>query len=95
MNNLPRAEYPRPDFVRENFTCLNGEWDFVYDDEDLGLSQKWYQNTGDIFNKKIVVPYTYLCELSGINDQDFHDIVWYRRKVLFKREFICTKTQKN
>jgi beta-galactosidase/beta-glucuronidase len=86
MNNLPRAEYPRPDFVRENFTCLNGEWDFVYDDEDLGLSQKWYQNTGDIFDKKIVVPYTYLCELSGIDDQDFHDIVWYRRKVLFKKE---------
>ena len=86
MTNLPRAEYPRPDFVRENFTCLNGEWDFTYDDENLGLSEKWFKDTGDKFDKTITVPYTYLCELSGINDQDFHDIVWYRRKVIFKSE---------
>ena len=85
MTNLPRAEYPRPDFERESFTCLNGQWEFAYDDNDLGLSEKWYLGQEDRFNKRITVPYTYLCELSGINDQDFHDIVWYRRKVLFKK----------
>lgn len=72
MNNIPRDEYPRPDFVRENYTCLNGEWDFSFEE--------------DIFDQKIIVPYTYLCELSGINDHDFHDIVWYRKRVLFKRK---------
>nr|MCR5155681.1 glycoside hydrolase family 2 [Butyrivibrio sp.] len=85
MTKLPREEYPRPDFVRENFTCLNGEWDFAYDDDNIGLSQKWYTSTGNNFDRKIIVPFTYLCELSGINDQDFHDIVWYRKKVNFKR----------
>jgi beta-galactosidase/beta-glucuronidase len=86
MTNLPREEYPRPDFVRDNFLCLNGEWDFAYDDDNLGLSEKWYKDTGDKFDKKITVPFTYLCELSGINNQDFHDIVWYRRKVNFERK---------
>ena len=78
MTKMPRAEYPRPDFVRESFVCLNGEWDFAYDDDNRGLSEKWYEDKEDTFDKKITVPYTYLCELSGINDQDFHDIVWYK-----------------
>ncbi|WP_242838210.1 glycoside hydrolase family 2 protein [Butyrivibrio proteoclasticus] len=86
MNNLPRAEYPRPDFVRDSFYCLNGEWDFAYDDANLGLSDKWYENAGDAFDKKIIVPYTYLCELSGINNQDFHDIVWYKKEVSFTKK---------
>ena len=25
---MPRSEYPRPQFRRENWLCLNGEWDF-------------------------------------------------------------------
>ncbi len=86
MNDQPRNEYPRPDFVREIFTCLNGEWDFAYDDSNMGLSGKWFRGPEGVFDKKITVPFTYLCELSGINNQDFHDIVWYRRKVTFERK---------
>ena len=85
MTKLPRTEYPRPDFERDSFVCLNGEWAFAYDDKDLGLHEKWYEASGDIFDKKIIVPYTYLCELSGIDDQDFHDIVWYRRNIKCKK----------
>lgn len=85
MTNLPRTEYPRPDFEREHFVSLNGEWSFAYDDKDLGLNEKWYERPEDNFDKKVIVPYTYLCELSGINDQDFHDIVWYRRKINIKK----------
>ena len=29
---------------------------------------------------KIMVPYAYQTKLSGINMQDFHDIVWYRKR---------------
>lgn len=38
--------YPRPDFVRSNlqWTSLNGAWDFLFDDEDIGLSARWFHN---------------------------------------------------
>lgn len=85
-NKMPRAEYPRPDFVRDSFTCLNGEWDFAYDDKDLGISEGWHTGNAGGFDKKIIVPYTCLCELSGINDQDFHDIVWYKKKFNLKKK---------
>lgn len=84
--SIPRSEYPRPDFVRDSFQSLNGEWEFVFDDDDRGLSEKWYNSSFDGYDKKIIVPYTYLCELSGINDQDFHDIVWYRKRAVFERK---------
>ena len=86
MIHLPRTEYPRPDFERESFECLNGEWSFAYDDKNVGLHERWYEGAEDNFDKKIIVPYTYLCKLSGIDDQDFHDVVWYKRKVSFKRK---------
>ncbi|HZJ57199.1 MAG TPA: glycoside hydrolase family 2 TIM barrel-domain containing protein [Clostridia bacterium] len=66
MTKIPRPEYPRPQFVRENsWINLNGEWDFSFEE--------------DIFDRKITVPYAYQTKLSGINIQDFHDIVWYRK----------------
>lgn len=42
-NNKPRPEYPRPDFRRESFQNLNGEWAFAFDDADVGLDEKWYE----------------------------------------------------
>ena len=26
-----RKDYPRPELVRKNWVCLNGEWDFAFD----------------------------------------------------------------
>lgn len=61
----PRSEYPRPDFARENWLTLNGEWDF-----SIGT---------DSFDRKILVPFACESELSGIGDTGFHPVVWYRR----------------
>ncbi len=36
MNNIPRNEYPRPQLVRDNWLCLNGEWDFEIDNTLIG-----------------------------------------------------------
>jgi len=58
---------------------LNGEWSFEFDDEDVGELSKWY--LGKEFTKKIVVPYPYQSELSGINDKNYHRVVWYEKKV--------------
>lgn len=39
-----RTTYPRPDFVRHDlrWESLNGPWDFLFDDEDVGLDAKWH-----------------------------------------------------
>lgn len=29
-------DYPRPQFVRDAWQSLNGEWDFRYDDDNTG-----------------------------------------------------------
>ena len=31
---LDKLHYPRPQFVRENWIDLNGEWKFAFDDEN-------------------------------------------------------------
>lgn len=39
-------DYPRPDFQRPglHWQSLNGQWDFIFDDLDVGLSQQWQHN---------------------------------------------------
>ena len=40
--DVPRLEYPRPQFVRSIWFNLNGEWEFAFDDADEGLRLGWY-----------------------------------------------------
>jgi beta-galactosidase/beta-glucuronidase len=75
---VPRAEHPRPDFVRADWQTLNGAWQFEFDDDDRGLAERWYVGERD-FSRTIVVPYAFQSKLSGIGDPGFHDVVWYRR----------------
>ena len=37
--STPRPEYPRPQFVRADWLCLNGEWQFEIDAGDSGLER--------------------------------------------------------
>ena len=76
---LARNEYPRPQFRRDEWMSLNGEWEFSFDDNDEGKIKGW--QSGKIALKdKILVPFAYQCAESGIGDETQHDIVWYRRK---------------
>jgi beta-galactosidase/beta-glucuronidase len=76
--NIPRPEYPRPQFVRENnWINLNGEWDFVFDDTNRGLKERWYKKENSKnFDRKIVVPFCFQSKLSGIEDNSFHEVIW-------------------
>ena len=38
-----KQEYPRPQFVRKPWQCLNGMWDFSFDDTNAGIREKWYE----------------------------------------------------
>ena len=68
MHALPRSEYPRPNFVRENWLCLNGDWEF-------SIGEKTYERT-------IIVPFACETALSGISDRGFHRKVYYRKQVI-------------
>ncbi|SFT03924.1 glycoside hydrolase family 2 protein [Paenibacillus sp. BC26] len=81
-NVIPRKEYPRPQFEREQWLPLNGTWQFAFDDRNTGEKEKWYRDESCAFNQTIVVPYCFQSELSGIGDTSFHDVVWYRRGFL-------------
>lgn len=39
MSTIPRSEYPRPQFVRDDWLCLNGEWGFEIDQGDSGIQR--------------------------------------------------------
>ena len=74
-----RNEYPRPDFVRDNWMSLNGPWKFAFDDDKVGHKQKWF--LGKDFDKDINVPFAFQTILSGINDPSFHDDMWYQKNI--------------
>ena len=76
---LPRPDYPRPQFVRDAWESLNGEWEFAFDDENVGLREKWHR--GDrALDRRIQVPFAFESKLSGIGEPGFHDVVWYRKQ---------------
>jgi beta-galactosidase/beta-glucuronidase len=75
--NLPRPEYPRPQFVRRKWLNLNGEWEFATDADDQGLRSGWPD--GRPLERRILVPFAYQTALSEINDQAICPVVWYAR----------------
>ncbi len=75
--------YPRPQFVRGNFTLLDGKWDFAFDDGNVGEGQRWFDGLPEAV--KITVPFAYQTEKSGVNSDDFHPVVWYAKKIKFAR----------
>lgn len=81
---IQRSEYPRPQFARDEWISLNGEWQFDFGEMDVkSLS----------LSKVINVPFSYQWQASGINDKSVHDTVWYRRTFTLnknsKRALLC------
>ena len=74
-----KKDYPRPQFVRDNWVNFNGTWDFGFDDANQGEKEKWYEKfPGEL---KIEVPFTYETKLSGIQDERRHDNIWYHKTI--------------
>ena len=74
----PRPEYPRPQFVREDWLCLNGPWQFEIDQGDSGLERGLLTRP---LTGHITVPFCPESKLSGVENHDFLEAVWYRREV--------------
>jgi beta-galactosidase/beta-glucuronidase len=78
--DVPRPEYPQPQFQRQQWQTLNGQWEFEYDDNNAGLNEDWASGSRK-FTRRIVVPFAPETKKSGIGDTSFHPIVWYRRAI--------------
>ncbi len=88
-----RSEFPNPQFRRDNWLCLNGEWEFEMDianekyftDHSRDNSNKVYSQSLEKSRKlesKIIVPFCPESELSGIGYKGYMDAVWYRRDLI-------------
>ena len=84
MTTIPRSEYPRPQFARPDWLCLNGEWQFEIDQGDSGLERGLLESD---LSGSITVPFCPESPLSGVNNQDFLHAVWYRRTVTIPQDW--------
>ena len=80
-----RDNHPNPQWERNSWRSLNGEWEFEFDFGNSGVNREMFKNSAK-FSKKITVPFCVESELSGIGYKDFIPAVWYRRKINITKE---------
>ena len=74
MNDIPRPEHPNPQWQRESWLNLNGQWCFCVNEK------------GREVGSEITVPFCPESALSGIGKKEFMKRVWYRRKIELSAE---------
>lgn len=78
--NCPHSEYPRPQLVREDWMCLNGECDY----EITKVSDPCPTD----FSGKIILPYAIESQLSGVQRALQPDErLWYRKRFTLDSRF--------
>lgn len=84
MAQLPRPEYPRPQFRRADWLNLNGTWTYAFDFGKSGHQRGFQGSTGfgdDPYGGRITVPFCPESALSGVEHKDFIEAMWYHRKL--------------
>ena len=83
QSEIYRKEFPRPDFKRRNWICLNGTWEFEFDYNAVLTNKEGLHKK---YTEQIQVPFCYQSQLSGIKkDKECH-VVWYRRKFTLEKD---------
>ena len=79
----PLSEYPRPQFKRDSYICLNGTWEYAIRKEET---------IPESFDGEILVPYSPEVEKSGVNKEVMpDDYLFYRLHYEIPKEFIKDK----
>ena len=81
VHDIPRPEHPRPQFTREDWINLNGQWTFTLDPGKSGMDagRRLFRSEG--FDDEITVPFCPECSLSGVGHVDFIEAMWYHRTI--------------
>ena len=88
---MPRAEHPKPQFERETWMNLNGEWAFELDNGKSGIERGLFQDESKL-SGSIVIPFCPESALSGIGHKDFMYGVWYKRVFTLDKEQLAMRT---
>ena len=88
---MPRPEYPRPQFERAGWKNLNGTWAFEIDNGRSGQARGLYREDA-VLQDRILVPFCPESSLSGIGHKDFMYGVWYQREVELTKEETAGRT---
>ncbi len=75
---MEKLEHPKPHMYRPNYISLNGEWEFEFDYDNVGLQQA-YQKGEHNFKQTINVPFVYQAPKSGVKAKKECNVVWYKR----------------
>ena len=78
-NDIPRPEYPRPQFERTTWVNLNGAWTYEFDFNNSG--EKRNLQAAKSLSKQIMVPFCPESKLSGVNHTNFIKKMWYQRSL--------------
>ncbi len=84
MTQLPRPEYPRPQFRRDDWLNLNGTWTYVFDFGKSGHQRDFRNASGFAdgpYGGEIMVPFAPESALSGVAHTDFIEAMWYHRRL--------------
>ena len=80
---IPLSEYPRPQFKRDSYICLNGYWEYAIRKEEKIPSK---------FDGQILVPFSPEVEKSGVNKTVLpDDYLFYKLNIELPKEFIKDK----
>ena len=83
--NIPRPQHPKPQFCRNTWQNLNGEWQFEIDHGKTGEARGLHLND-TVLADSIVVPFCPESNLSGVEYTDFMASVWYKRTITITKE---------
>ena len=82
-NKIPLSEYPRPQFKRDSYICLNGLWEYAI---------KQTEEIPDVYDGQILVPYSPEVEKSGVGKLVMpEDYLFYHLKYEIPKDFIKDK----
>ena len=80
---IPLSEYPRPQFKRDSYICLNGYWEYAIRKEEKIPSK---------FDGQILVPFSPEVSKSGVNKTVLpDDYLFYKLNIELPKEFIKDK----
>ena len=77
-----REECPRPQFARENWTCLNGWWEYAIVESSAARDLFAHAQPPKVWDGQILVPFSPEASLSGVGRQlGPKQLLWYRRSL--------------